>query len=100
MSGTVIDIKDAIINFHGIVKNRLGPYEIILKNDDADYLSAARRWRSKSESYNYWPYGMTDLLRDVNAHSMDFAKIILSTRTDEIQLSKKDLNPECFREPK
>lgn len=31
--------QDHIINFNGIVKNRLGPYKIVLKNQDEYYLS-------------------------------------------------------------
>jgi hypothetical protein len=49
----MINIKDILVNFNGLVKNRLGPYHIVLKNDKSEYQSSSNRWVLFEEAFHY-----------------------------------------------
>lgn len=51
--------QEVLINFHILIKNRLGPYKIVVKNEDGDYWSTTEgRWTKniyRAHEYGYYP---------------------------------------------
>jgi hypothetical protein len=47
------DPKELLINFNGLVKNRLGPYRIVLKNHNGMFLTSVDNWYCSDKAYDY-----------------------------------------------
>jgi|ERR1019366_2527592 hypothetical protein len=91
------EINKHIIGFHLLVKNRLGPYYIVIKKDSASYLngelnhkSKEYRWSfSKEEAYHYtskWAPFRNDVIKD------GLGRVYLTTAAGDILLTEKDVD--------
>jgi hypothetical protein len=93
--------QDHIINFNGIVKNRLGPYKIVLKNQNGDYLSDLAKPTPKlNRAFNYAEYITMCIFYDQKHHndSKFNYKPYLTTASKDIELERKDFGPSALGE--
>lgn len=78
-------MEDILINFHYLVKNRLGPYKIVAKHNDGKYWSTMDgTWvqdKSRAHDYEYNP---------TKGIGMSKWSAFLMTAAGDIALSNKD----------
>jgi hypothetical protein len=85
------DIKNTVINFHGLVKNRTGPYKIVIKCKDG-YVSMGQITKKKEAAHDYTRNNNCfEALRGWSNVNMatPFA-IYLMTSAGDIELTKND----------
>jgi hypothetical protein len=93
-------MRVVLFNFDGLIKNRLGPYALVIKSDDGKYFSPVETWvLSGGYDYSYSSLGEY-LLKELNSRACIGAKIFLTTSAGDIELSEKDLRPGIFKEAK
>lgn len=93
----MIDVKDVFINFNGLIKNRKGPYNIVLvSNVDGKFIGFNNEWYSlQQEAFKYNEYSKDSikklLFKDVKTYN---GSIHLTTAAGLIKLSDKDFKNE------
>lgn len=74
--------KDSLINFQGLVKNRLGPYKIVVKDNYSQFFYRVCGWtQSVSEMYDH---------SSSRCPIFNNATTYLTTAAGYIQLKKED----------
>lgn len=100
MNNAPIYPEYVLINFRQLIKNRFGPFKIVVRRDDGKYLHSNNRWVDKlSNAYVYYT-SLTLAFSPVSAYSpfKDVAKfggkIYLATLTGcNIELQKSNFFP-------
>lgn len=96
--------QNHIINFKGIVKNRLGPYKIVLKNQHGNYLSQfGRPITTILKAFDYAPFKTMCIFYDqknFSGLSKDgyHYKSYLSMASGDIELQPEDFGPSALAE--
>lgn len=88
----MIELAKYVVNFSGIVKNRLGPYKMVLRSKDgyATFKKPDHRTNNKENAI-----GFISNILITQTNWSEFKKttftICLLTRAGDIELSKKDI---------
>lgn len=96
----MIDVKDILINFNGLIKNRKGPYNIVLvSNVDGKFIGFNNEWYSllqEAFKYNECEGAIRRaLFRDAKRYN---GSIHLTTVAGFIRLFDKDFKNEWNRD--
>lgn len=87
------DVKEVLVNFRSLVKNRQGPYSIVLRNKDGLYLSSYNKWvdplRNSFHHYDkYWE--LLAFIRDYNKECEHGGEFHLTSAAGDILLKESD----------
>lgn len=93
----MINVKLILVNFEGLVKNRQGPYHIVLKNEDGEYITLFSKWTlDKSFAHKYDLYSCilsalhrNDEMNDNPLHNGKKGVFYLTTAAGDIGLSSE-----------
>lgn len=90
--------KDILINWHGLIKNRQGPYKILYKRADSDvyYDFSTNKWITNiafAYDYSLCPRGFCGVFKDCEIDiSFGLAvKVVLTTAAGDIELKETNI---------
>src|ERR1019366_703395 len=95
-------LQDVIINWSGLIKNRKGPYHLVLKRNDEFYFGSNGASSNLNSAYHYEllnHYGdWFDNCQIFEAQRrLGFYKPYLNTAAGDIEITKSDFNSNITR---
>lgn len=90
-----------LLNFEGLVKNRKGPFAIILKNNDGAELTDCSLWKKSDTSdivgFDYLNHISNWIRGALFSDQIKYgSKIYLTTSAGNIELTKANFKPEVL----